>query len=89
MRISSFFAPRRILVLMGALVSWLILAGSALAAGNGQAESNPEANLPYLLGVYTITWLAFFAYAFYITRRQRELRRQIDELRLQLKVKKE
>ena len=89
MRISSFFAPRRILVFMGALIPWLILAGSALAAGNGQAESNPEANLPYLLGVYTITWLAFFAYAFYITRRQRELRRQIDELRLQLKVKKE
>ena len=88
MRIPRFVGAQRILVLTGVLALWLMLAGTALAAEHGQAASNPEANLPYLLGVYTITWLAFFAYAFYITRRQRELRRQIDELRRQLEEKK-
>ncbi len=88
MRFPSFVGAQRILVLTWVLALWLMLTGSVLAAEHGQAASNPEATLPYLLGVYTVTWLAFFAYAFYITRRQRELRRQIDELRRQLEEKK-
>ncbi|MBI4201904.1 MAG: CcmD family protein [Chloroflexi bacterium] len=46
-----------------------------------------ESNLPFLFAVYTISWLAFFAYAFYMTRRQRELRREIEELRQQQESK--
>lgn len=49
-----------------------------------QAEptsSDPEANLPYLFAVYAITWVAFFAYLFYLSQKQRELRRELEELR--------
>ena len=60
---------------------WLVSAGVALAAGQGQADGSGESNLPFLFAVYTISWLAFFAYAFYMTRRQRDLRREIEELR--------
>ncbi|MBI2170650.1 MAG: CcmD family protein [Chloroflexi bacterium] len=42
-----------------------------------------ESNLPFLFAVYTVSWLAFFAYAFFMSRRQRELRREIEELRRQ------
>lgn len=45
------------------------------------ATSGPEANLPYLFAAYTITWIAFFAYLYYLSQRQQSLRRELDELR--------
>lgn len=44
-------------------------------------DSEPEANLPYLFAVFIITWLAFFGYVFYMSRRQREMQREIDDLK--------
>ncbi len=41
----------------------------------------PAANLPFLFAVFAVTWIAFFAYAFFVSRRQQELRKEIDELR--------
>lgn len=43
-----------------------------------------ESNLPYLFVVYLVTWLVFFAYAFYMTRKQQALQRDLDALRQQL-----
>ena len=45
-----------------------------------QQGSDPEANLPFLFAVYIVTWAAFFAYVFYVSRRQREMQREIDAL---------
>ena len=81
MRFRAGVALRKLLAVVIVGLAWLLLAGAAFAAEHGQADTNPEANLPYLFGLYTVTWLAFFAYAFYMTRRQRELRREIEELR--------
>lgn len=58
------------------------------AAPAAQAEehegegSDPEANLPYLFAVYMITWGGFFAYVFVMSRRQREMRRELEALRV-------
>ena len=41
----------------------------------------PSENLPYLFVVYSVTWVLFFAYVFYVSRRQRELEREIKDLR--------
>lgn len=54
---------------------------AALAQDGGAGA--PKTFLPYVFAVYTVTWAAFFGYAFYMARRQRELRREIDELRQQ------
>ncbi len=51
------------------------------AAAQAQQGSDPEANLPYLFAVYIITWAAFFAYVFYVSRRQREMQAEIDALK--------
>ena len=40
----------------------------------------PAANLPFLFAAFTGAW-AFFAYAFFVSRRQQELRKEIAELR--------
>ena len=41
----------------------------------------PSDNLPYLFAAYAVTWVAFFIYVFYVSRRQREMEREIHELR--------
>lgn len=51
------------------------------AAQESGQTAEPEANLPYLFAVFIITWLAFFGYVFYMSRRQREMQREIDELK--------
>ena len=38
-------------------------------------------NLGYLFAVYSIIWVAFFSYLFYLHRRQRRLQREIDALK--------
>ena len=53
----------------------------AVAQAVSQEGGDPEANLPFLFAVYIITWAAFFAYVFYVSRRQRELRNEIETLK--------
>ena len=46
------------------------------------AESgDPEANLPYLFAAYTVTWVGFFVYVYYLSQRNRTLRREVEALR--------
>ena len=90
MRARSPFSKVRLLTVALVTTLWLLITGVVLAASH--SEETPklfdESPLPYLLGVYTVTWLAFLAYAFYMTRRQLELRRQIHELRRTLEERK-
>jgi CcmD family protein len=43
-----------------------------------------ETNLSYLFAIYTVTWVAFFAYVFLLSRRQRDLQREIARLKAAL-----
>ena len=43
----------------------------------------PSDNLPYLFAAYAVTWVGFFVYMFFMSRRQREMERAIEELRQQ------
>ena len=49
-----------------------------------ESDDGPEANLPYLFAVFIITWAVFFGYVFVMSRRQNELRQEIDALKLRL-----
>ena len=51
------------------------------AAQPPQRQPRGEAELPWLFAVYIITWAAFFGYALMMSRRQREMRREIDALK--------
>ncbi len=44
-------------------------------------QQRGESELPWLFAVYIITWAAFFGYVFVVSRRQREMRREIEALR--------
>jgi CcmD family protein len=47
-------------------------------------EMDGESELPWLFAVFAITWAAFFAYVFVMSRRQREMQREIDHLKRSL-----
>ncbi len=42
--------------------------------------TDPESKLPFLFAAYFVTWLVFFAYAYFISRKQSELSRKIKNL---------
>lgn len=46
-----------------------------------------EAELPWLFAVYAITWASFFGYVFVMSRRQREMQREIETLKRALDAK--
>ena len=56
---------------------------AALAAPASHITAPGESNLGYLFAGFAVVWVGFFAYVFYMGRRERNLRREIDELRRQ------
>ena len=59
-----------------------VAASVVSATPQQQAErSDPEANLPFLFAVFFITWAAFFGYVFVMSRRQKEMQREIEALK--------
>ena len=58
-----------------------------IAAEVPAQQRSGEAELPWLFAVYAITWAAFFAYVFFMSRRQREMQREIDTLKRAIDAK--
>ena len=71
---------RLIIAIAVSLVILVFAAPAALAAPSAQ-DAPGESNLGYLLAGTLLTWAGFFAYAIYIARKNRELRREVEELR--------
>lgn len=63
-----------------------VVSTPSLAQASG---SDPEAYLPFLFAVYILTWAGFFGYAFYMSRRQRDMRRDIEALREALRERQD
>ena len=47
-------------------------------------RSDPEANLPYLFAAYSVTWVGFFVYVYFLSQRNRGLQREVVALREEL-----
>lgn len=41
----------------------------------------PPSNLPFLYAALAVSWAGFFVYAFWISRRQQDLKREVSEIR--------
>ena len=67
---------------MAASLAALVAAVPLTALAAVAPQSAPgESNLGFLLAGTVLAWAGFFAYAFYVGRKNRELRRDIEELR--------
>ena len=71
----------RLAVIGAIILSTLAVSTVVSAASPSQTRAEPEANLPFLFAVFIITWAAFFAYVFYVSRRQREMQGEIEALK--------
>ena len=60
---------------------------ATIAVEASAQQQRGEAELPWLFAVYAITWAAFFGYVFFMSRRQREMQREIDALQRALQAK--
>jgi CcmD family protein len=41
----------------------------------------PPSNLTFLFAAFAVTWVVFFAYAFFLSRRRQEVQRELRALR--------
>jgi CcmD family protein len=44
----------------------------------------PPSNLPFLFAAFAVTWIVFFVYAFFVSRRRQELQREIRTMQQEL-----
>ena len=77
-RTSQFLTAIAVCLLVLALT-----APAALAAPAAQ-DAPGESNLGYLLAGTLLTWAGFFVYAVFLWRKNRDLRREVEDLRRQL-----
>ncbi|MCH8184943.1 MAG: CcmD family protein [Chloroflexi bacterium] len=56
-------------------------AESPLAPQPQAQDRDGESELPWLFAVFFVTWAAFFAYVFMMSRRQRDMQREIETLK--------
>ena len=64
-----------------ALLLLAALAGALTLGAVPQQSTDPEGYLPYLFAAFALTWLAFFAYLFFVARKESALRREMEALR--------
>ena len=74
--------PERLTAMLAALS---LIAPVLLGASHTEGENY----LPFLFAVFAVTWAAFFAYAFFMSRKQADLKREIDSLRQDLEEREE
>ena len=67
------------------LVGMDLFAADPLAPSSSVADG-PQDNLNFLFAVFFITWIAFFAYIFFLSKRLSEMKREIEELRKSMVV---
>lgn len=81
------------LAAVSTLAIWAAAVGVAAAAGvttetaagfAGQQNTNTNTNLGYLFAIYIITWAGFFAYVLMVSRRQKDIERELARLRERL-----
>ena len=64
--------------------------GTHVEPEDHEAEARKgESELPWLFAVFFITWAAFFAYVYVMSRRQREMQSEIDALKRVLAEREE
>ena len=61
----------------------------SMAQGESRNDLEPDQNLGFLFSVFIVTWAGFFGYAFLMSRRQREVRREIDTIKALVEEQKE
>ena len=71
----------RLLAAIAVCLLVLALTAPAVLAAPAAQDAPGESNLGYLLAGTLLTWAGFFVYAVFLWRKNRDLRREVEELR--------
>ena len=92
--ISMQISVHKLIVMVPILVGLLMIinfilvpfdvAAASFPEGPMTQDEGPESNLKFLFAVFFITWLAFFAYVFFLSRRLKSMKQEINDLRSHL-----
>lgn len=92
--ISMQISVHKLIVMVPILVGLLMIinfilvpfdvADASFPEGPMTQDEGPESNLKFLFAVFFITWLAFFAYVFFLSRRLKSMKQEINDLRSHL-----
>jgi CcmD family protein len=74
---------KRFVITLAIALTLLALPQAVLAGVAGQSAPG-EDNLGFLLTGAVLVWAGFFGYAFYVGRKNRELRQELDEIKRML-----
>ena len=61
----------------------------SLDSASTSSDSDPESNLDYLFVVFFLTWLAFFGYLFFLSRRLKAMKKEVFLLKEFIKNNKD
>lgn len=56
-----------------------------VSASTQNESGNPNDNLKYLFAVFFLTWVAFFGYIFFLSRRLVGLKSELEELKSEIR----
>lgn len=59
-----------------------VVSDTPVAQPEEHEDRESDSELPWLFAVFFITWAAFFGYVFVMSRRQRELQREVEALQM-------
>lgn len=76
--------PIRTLLLFGTLAALVLTPQLAVASPDFAETSTGKSNLEFLFAGFAAVWASLFAYVFYISHKQQELRREIEDLQERL-----
>lgn len=71
----------RLLIAVAVCLLVLALTAPAALAAPAAQDAPGESNLGYLLAGTLLTWAGFFVYTVFLWRKNRDLRREVDDLR--------
>ena len=74
------FVLAGILFICKGLVGMDFISADPLVGSSSEADG-PADNLKFLFAVFFITWVAFFAYIFFLSKRLSGMKREVESLR--------
>ena len=77
----SISRTSRLITAIAVCLLVLALTAPAVLAAPAAQDAPGESNLGYLLAGTLLTWAGFFVYAVFLWRKNRDLRREVDDLR--------
>tara|TARA_Y100001970_G_C14056360_1_gene761801 strand:+ start:657 stop:926 length:270 start_codon:yes stop_codon:yes gene_type:complete len=82
---NNFFI--KLVAFFSVLMGLYILFPFQIVSADGHSLNDTNSGLSYLFAVFFVIWIFFFGYTFFLTRRIKEMKKEVDFLKEELDKK--